>query len=360
MHVSTHHDSLDSSLLEDQKNYRKLRKILRQIEHLVILPRSLNKDEERKVSKRKFYRDQLEALNFKYKNQYELLTETHEKGADLSEPNSFLNQNESASEERPLVSEDIQIVSNEEDKDVHSEIVQDVQVEEDPKEVEQDLPKKKNKKSKKAKDPVNVDDLAQKFESIALETTEEKKNVQESQSVQVKKPKVPEETASKSQQTEKKTQPIEKPKKIQVKTSFSTNLIENAHEDLIVSIDICTESNLIVTGSRDTTLRIWNLEGVKLHSFGGHSKSITFVKFWPYTCYLKTIENLKNEQNEEIDFPDFEVDDNGEKQTDESRKKPLILSSSLDCTLRLWSVYKGNFILEIYFIWSSLSFNFNL
>ena len=86
---------------------------------------------------------------------------------------------------------------------------------------------------------------------------------------QAKKPKVPEETASKSQKIDKKTQPIEKPKKIQVKTSFSTNLIENAHEDLIVSIDICTESNLIVTGSRDTTLRIWNLQGVKLHSFGG-------------------------------------------------------------------------------------------
>ena len=36
-------------LNEDQKKYRKLRKVLRQIEHLHLLNRELNKDEKQKV-----------------------------------------------------------------------------------------------------------------------------------------------------------------------------------------------------------------------------------------------------------------------------------------------------------------------
>ncbi len=43
-------------LNEDQKKYRKLRKVLRQIEHLHLLNRELNKDEKQKVKEKiKFF-----------------------------------------------------------------------------------------------------------------------------------------------------------------------------------------------------------------------------------------------------------------------------------------------------------------
>jgi WD40 repeat protein len=327
---SSQQDSLNLSLYEDQKNYRKLRKILRQIEHLVILPRNLNKEEENKVSKRKFYRDQLEALNLKYKNQSELLTDTIEKEAEISEPSSFLTNE--VIEEKHLDTENIYISSTE----IEGEKNENESHAEESCEVSKEITvtKKKNKKSKKSKKTVDIDELAQKMENIALESPEsQEKNIL-----------VPKAQSQKLITTEK-------PKKYIPKISFSTQLIENAHEDLILSIDVCSESNLIVTAGRDTTIKVWNTEGVKLHSFGGHSKSITCLKFWPYKSYVIATENLKNEANEEIEYPNFEINDDGERETDDSRNKPLILSSSLDCTFRLWSIYKGKFsyaVLSIY------------
>jgi hypothetical protein len=40
----------NTSLLEDEKKYRKLRKVLRQIENLNLLPRCLNEEEKTKVN----------------------------------------------------------------------------------------------------------------------------------------------------------------------------------------------------------------------------------------------------------------------------------------------------------------------
>ncbi len=39
-----------NDFVEDQKRYRKYRKILRQIEHLKLLPRDLNNEEKEKVN----------------------------------------------------------------------------------------------------------------------------------------------------------------------------------------------------------------------------------------------------------------------------------------------------------------------
>ena len=41
--------NISQQLNEDQKKFRKLRKVLRQIEHLHLLNRELNKDEKQKV-----------------------------------------------------------------------------------------------------------------------------------------------------------------------------------------------------------------------------------------------------------------------------------------------------------------------
>lgn len=58
----------NKNLLDDEKKYRKLRKVLRQIENLNLLPRCLNEEEKAKVLKRDEYRRQLKELNIKYPN----------------------------------------------------------------------------------------------------------------------------------------------------------------------------------------------------------------------------------------------------------------------------------------------------
>ena len=120
------------------------------------------------------------------------------------------------------------------------------------------------------------------------------------------------------------------------KISFDASLHKDAHEDLIVSIDVCIDSNMIVTGSRDTSIRVWNIKGVKLQCLTGHLKSLTKVKFWAYKSYLTALKI--NEKD--VDLPDFKrlVESDTE-----AKKCPLILSTSLDCSLRLWSVNKGDY-----------------
>lgn len=62
-------DSIDSrQLREDQKTLRKLRKQLRQIEHLELLSRHLNNDEAAKVARRDEYRAQLDEITSAYPN----------------------------------------------------------------------------------------------------------------------------------------------------------------------------------------------------------------------------------------------------------------------------------------------------
>ena len=329
--MSAQHD-LDSSLHEDQKNFRKLRKILRQIEHLKILPRALNKDEESKVAKRKYYREQLDALNLKYEDQTELL---HEKEPNEENSSFFLNESATAKEEElissitvemPLVPEEV------------AELDEEEQVVESPQQTvlptETKKTKKKAGKGKKSKENDDIDELSARLDKIALDTVKEKP---------VEKKEAPKEIIKPAPKVEQRILP-EKPKKVLPKVSFETKSIDDAHEDLIVSIDVCTEYSLIVTGSRDTTIKVWSMEGEMLHSFGGHSKSLTFVKFWPYKSYVKVLENLRTSQNEDLDLPDFEEATGDSEETEaevESKRQPLILSSSLDCSLRLWYVYKG-------------------
>ena len=58
-----------------------------------------------------------------------------------------------------------------------------------------------------------------------------------------------------------------------------------------------------------------NLKKIKLvHSFGGHSSSITLVKFWPQVFYEQCLINLaqQNEEEEQKQNDDDDDDDEGE------------------------------------------------
>jgi WD40 repeat protein len=298
-----------SELLEDQKNFRKLRKVLRQIEHLHLLPRHLNREEESKVLKRKFYRDQLEALSLKYKDQHEWLQDTSSSVVQQNEEDSTFEIGSSQESLVIKVTNEESIVIN--DEDIHEEVEEISKLEE---------PTAPEKQPKNERDSSKIlNEVTQKLDDLVLDSAKKQPILR------------PKETSQK---------PV-KPKQTQVllkvpKVSYNSTLVADAHEDLIVCLDICTESMLIVTGSRDTTIKVWELEtGGLVHSFGGHSKSLTNVQFWSYDNYLKVLQSKDS-------------DDDEEDAKDDPKKEPLILSSSLDCTLRLWSLLKGQCIQQFY------------
>ena len=145
------------------------------------------------------------------------------------------------------------------------------------------------------------------LETVQIKIDETKKVESEVKDVSKKpeKPKAKEVPISKAE-IPKKTE-ILKPKfeAPKLKSYFKTLELEDAHEDLIVSIDLCAESNLIVTGSRDTSLKVWSFENAKkialVHSFGGHTSPITLVKFWKYEWFKTCLENIsKREEDDDI------------------------------------------------------------
>jgi WD40 repeat protein len=44
------------------------------------------------------------------------------------------------------------------------------------------------------------------------------------------------------------------------------------HTDQITSVHFSLNGEYILTGSKDTTIRLWNLKGKQLHSYKGNDK----------------------------------------------------------------------------------------
>lgn len=88
-----------------------------------------------------------------------------------------------------------------------------------------------------------------------------------------------------------------------------------------------------------------------MHNLGGHRSSVTFVKFMSLANFQKSLSNLKSANTNETDDllidalssvvendEDDTDDDNGPKNA--KNQQPLVISSSLDCSFRLW--FLGN------------------
>ena len=248
----------NSELFDDQKKIRKLRKNLRQIEHLQLLTRPLNSDEKLKVSRRLFYREQLSALNIKYKN-VDIIEDNLETtyDSDESRQTSFNASYVSEKEEKTtIISESFEKNVAELSLHFNSLLIHD-ETESKETEVElnksklpvpspiesKPLPQIKNVESKKEpKILKNIEaEIKIKEDSSKIEDKKFDKHIQLKENSSVPK---------KTDQILKEISQIEKLKVKDVKPNieFESFMLPNAHEDLIVSLDICNESKLIVTG----------------------------------------------------------------------------------------------------------------
>lgn len=190
-----------SVLSEDQKKFRKLRKILRQIEHLLLLPRELNNEEKLKVAKRAVYREQMLELNKKYQNGELLLLDSRDTTID-SEDSQFIQNISASFTENTIPEESSASLENE------------------------------------------IDELSTKLDNIIIQEPNETK---------VEKPIQTEEKIEPKEKPIEEVKPKEKVKIVPTKISkpkitFDTVSVENAHEDLIVCLDVCPKAQLIVTG----------------------------------------------------------------------------------------------------------------
>lgn len=201
---------MDKALFDDEKKFRKLRKVLRQIEHLKLLARELNDEEKEKVSKQKIYKKQLKDLNLKYPNN-ELTFRDNQNTSVESEQS---NQAEEKEEEKTVDTSEIEV-------NLPTVIQPDIQIDE--------LTSKLD--SLNIEKPDIEEEVVEKKEAIVEPIPEPIKKVQEV--ITVKKPK-------------KNLKPVvAEPKQV---VCFETFEIKDAHDDLIVSLDVYSESELIVTG----------------------------------------------------------------------------------------------------------------
>ena len=260
------------SLSQDQKLYRKLRKHLRQIEHLQLATRPLNDEEKLKISKRKLYRTELSQLTEQYRarDELELLWEearpTTETSAAENESSSVFNLNTSLPNKLEVVEVEVENLYETEKNEIVAEKLKEIRIE--PNTVS-DRHKENLEHSESSKTKAET---ANKTQSVTVNKTEK----------------------NNSKVVSKPSQPLPKPPTL----TFDTFTEPDSHADLIMCTDVCVKSNLIVSGSRDTTLKVWKLnEGSFefLRSFGGHSSPITRVMFWHTENYKRSIENLKQQ-----------------------------------------------------------------
>lgn len=233
--------------------YRKiriLRKKLKQVENLKLLPRKLNEEETRKIERQNEFRVELLDL---LAQQNDLITET-----------------------APVL--------------------------EKTKHVEPPSPQKLPSKDKQIEPKKNLQNV-----SNSKGDSENRSDVKVSPA------------PSASKQVEAK---VTKPDPLQdIKREWATKYFEllelPGHTDLVLCVDI--NATYIVSGSRDTSVKLWNvLSGELIHNFGGHTGFVSCVKLL----------ELSNENSGDV--------------------KSVIASGSHDCSIKFWDVHTGGLIKEFY------------
>lgn len=120
--------------------------------------------------------------------------------------------------------------------------------------------------------------------------------------------------------------PIKEKKRDKVSVHLSKRLCQvtylEGHSDIITSLVIVGET--VITASRDTTLKSWDTaSGEELHTFGGHTETVTCVTA------------IGAEYGSLIDSGFLSED-------------KLVISASFDCTLKMWSLNSGQLLKSVY------------
>ncbi|GAB1605958.1 mitochondrial division protein 1-like [Argonauta hians] len=269
-----------------QLEIRKLRKKLRQIENLERLDRSLCEEEIIKIRKRESIREHLR----------ELLIEEAEIWAKQE-------------------AEHVALVDETELHYRQKEIHQDIAIE-----PEQEVETGDGEEEDESSNEVDVEsetEIGENDDSEDLKTSNNKQtaadigggDVYRAQQVSPKK----------SKQAEPKV-----PKRVWSRSQFLVYNLEG-HNDIITDID--SDGNILVSSSRDTTIRSWDLKtSQELHIFSSHTGSVTSLQL------------LNRTDSNRID----ELHGNGKGDS------LYLFSGSLDCHLKIWHVNSGRMTKSIY------------
>ena len=222
---------------EDGKTIRKLRKVLRQIEHLGLVTRPLNDEEKAKLARRAEYRKELLLLNEKcaqHSRESQVEQEQNDSKSDIDDSHLILTNTS-----LELIQQDNESASYENHSESFSATLDQLSSQLEQYKIEENQTK-------------HDDPVAAAGESVKADRSVSK---QEEQTKQTK-------DESNSNMIKTKQQGYQQPKAMQVETvakkvePIAKRVIQfecpvndpNAHEDLIVSVDVCMDSKLIVTG----------------------------------------------------------------------------------------------------------------
>ncbi|XP_067658927.1 WD repeat-containing protein 5-like [Haliotis asinina] len=258
------------------RQIRKLRKKLRQIENLERLGRQLSEEERLKIGKKSQFREKLQ----------EYLAQVSDDD-DVGKFDSFNSPPESS-----LGSDDWSTFT-----ETEAEITG-------------------------ITDPTNSDQ-----EDIAMETDPEVKPSPEKENPPKKQePPVVKHTSEKTALKKKKwdvQDPIHSLRK-KWKSSFCFISEYPDHSDIVN--DLVVDGRILVTASRDTTLKVWDLEeGRQLRNLGGHTGSVTTV---------------------------FLLSEQASQKSGYLAGKPLhhrlVISGSTDCSFKIWNIATGAILNSVY------------
>jgi WD40 repeat protein len=120
--------------------------------------------------------------------------------------------------------------------------------------------------------------------------------------------------------------------------------------------------------SRDTTLKVWKFsEADELceltQTLSGHRDSVTFVRFLPSSTFQEALSRLDQSNNDdELLFDQLSKwrtrlvgDDNDDEISSSDKSLPLVISSSLDNSFRLWSIAPISFCLKEFYLYNPVN-----
>ncbi len=63
-------------------------------------------------------------------------------------------------------------------------------------------------------------------------------------------------------------------------------VVQKGHTGSITSISFSPDGEFIASGNKDTTIKLWNIEGILIRTFTGHSLSVNSIAFSPDGKYI--------------------------------------------------------------------------